>query len=224
MYFVIVASTAKEIQPTIEGLKTTHFQSGVEPAILVTGIGMVATTYSLVQAINRKTPDFAIQAGIGGSFSRDHAPASVVIISEEIFGDLGAEENEDFKDIFDLGLAESNDIPFTRKTLLNPNKDEWKKIGLPLAKGITINELTTNHDRIELLKKKYGAAIESMEGAAFHYVCIRKRVPFLQLRAVSNIVGERDKSKWKMEEAIINLNEELMKVIGIVSTSGIRVS
>jgi futalosine hydrolase len=44
-----------------------------------------------------------------------------------------------------------------------------------------------------------------MEGAALHYVCINEGIPFIHLRAVSNLVGERDKQRWKMQKAIENL-------------------
>jgi futalosine hydrolase len=56
-----------------------------------------------------------------------------------------------------------------------------------------------------------------MEGAAFHYVCMHMNVPFLQVRSISNMVGERDKSKWKMKDAISNLNDELSKIIRSLS-------
>ena len=52
-----------------------------------------------------------------------------------------------------------------------------------------------------------------MEGAALHYVCLQQSVPFLQIRSISNEVGERDKSKWRMKEAVENLNTELIKLI-----------
>ena len=48
-----------------------------------------------------------------------------------------------------------------------------------------------------------------MEGAAFHYACLLQKFKFFQLRSVSNVVGERDKNKWKMKEAIEALNNEL---------------
>jgi futalosine hydrolase len=54
-----------------------------------------------------------------------------------------------------------------------------------------------------------------MEGAAFHYVCLMKQIPFIQIRSISNKVGERDKRKWKMKHAIERLKEELQ----IISTS-----
>ena len=52
-----------------------------------------------------------------------------------------------------------------------------------------------------------------MEGAAFHYLCLQEQVPFLQLRAISNHVGERNKANWKLKEAIHNLNEKLIGII-----------
>ena len=52
-----------------------------------------------------------------------------------------------------------------------------------------------------------------MEGAALHYVCLSEKIPFLQLRSVSNYVGERDKNKWAVREAIANLNIELQKIL-----------
>jgi futalosine hydrolase len=52
-----------------------------------------------------------------------------------------------------------------------------------------------------------------MEGAALHYVALCEKIPFLQLRAVSNYVGERDKNKWALREAIANLNMELQRIL-----------
>ena len=57
------------------------------------------------------------------------------------------------------------------------------------------------------------AVIESMEGAALHYVALMERVPFLQIRAVSNYAGERDKRKWNFGDSIGNLNRELVRIV-----------
>ncbi len=53
--------------------------------------------------------------------------------------------------------------------------------------------------------EKFGAEVESMEGAAFHYVCLQQKINFLQLRSISNRVGERDKSKWKLKRQLKTL-------------------
>ena len=52
-----------------------------------------------------------------------------------------------------------------------------------------------------------------MEGAALHYICLQDEISFVQIRTVSNYVGERDKTKWKIKEAFENLNDELLNLI-----------
>jgi futalosine hydrolase len=52
-----------------------------------------------------------------------------------------------------------------------------------------------------------------MEGAALHYVCLQQQQSFLQLRGISNAVGERNKEKWATGEAVTNLNKELKILI-----------
>jgi futalosine hydrolase len=60
-----------------------------------------------------------------------------------------------------------------------------------------------------------------MEGAAFHYVCLTEKVPFLQLRAVSNYVGERNKKNWNIKLAIENLNKATIEVLHLLQKNRI---
>ncbi len=55
--------------------------------------------------------------------------------------------------------------------------------------------------------------VESMEGAALHYTCLEEGIAFLQLRAVSNTVGERNKTKWDIRAAIDGLNDRLIRLL-----------
>jgi futalosine hydrolase len=69
MYILLAAATKLEIQPTIDFLDTD--QSGMtrhETAVIMTGLGSVATTYSLMHHIRHRRPDLIIQAGIAGCF------------------------------------------------------------------------------------------------------------------------------------------------------------
>jgi futalosine hydrolase len=76
-----------------------------------------------------------------------------------------------------------------------------------------VNQVSTNIDFIKGMKEKYMPVIESMEGAAFHYVCLKESIPFVQFRAISNMVGERDKKKWKMKDAVEALNAEVIRFL-----------
>jgi futalosine hydrolase len=96
---------------------------------------------------------------------------------------------------------------------VNDNTGLLQQQKLPLVKAVTISEISTRPERIQQLQQKYQPVVESMEGAAFHYIAITEKIPYIQLRAVSNFVGERDKTKWKMKEAIGILNEKLLQII-----------
>jgi futalosine hydrolase len=56
-----------------------------------------------------------------------------------------------------------------------------------------------------------------MEGSALHYVCLMENIPFIQLRSISNYIGERNKKKWDMQDSIKNLNNELVKLVKKIS-------
>ena len=213
MDILLTAATNFEIQPTINYLADRDCLIGSNRfTVLIAGIGCMSTAYWLTKIIDKDRPDLLIQAGIGGSFSNDFPPGSLVLVNEEVTGDLGVEENNEFRDLFDLGLPQISD-PYTGKSLLNKDEEMLQRYNLPLVKAVTINEISTRAARIEQLQQKYQPVVESMEGAAFHYVALIEKIPYIQLRAVSNMVGERDKSKWKMKEAIALLNEQLITMV-----------
>jgi futalosine hydrolase len=210
MQILVVSATELEIKPAISFLAKNKID------VLITGIGGVATAYSLNNYYNKNKPGVIIQAGIGGCFTKNKL-GEVFVIKEEIFADLGVWENKQFKTIFDLQLENKNKFPFKKGMLINSNK---KLLGLAPSKkvrGISVNEISTDKKRISWYKQNFSPVVESMEGAAFHYVCLQQKNPFVQLRAISNYVAERNKSKWKMKEAINNLNEELIFLLTALS-------
>lgn len=217
MYLLLTAATAAEIQPAIDYLEKNDFTlQSQEAEVLITGVGAVATTWFLTHTINNHRPDLIIQAGIAGSF-REYEPGKTLAIAEDGFGDMGVWENDCFNTIFDLKLAHDNQPPYTNRSLINPNQKLLQLSGLEQVKAITVNEITTDAKRIEWYKQNLSPVVESMEGAAFHYVCLQENIPFLQLRSVSNCIGERDKTKWNMPQAISNLNEKLILLLNELS-------
>ena len=88
-----------------------------------------------------------------------------------------------------------------------------KKIKLKKVAAITTNEITTSDEKIQFYKDAFSPVIESLEGAALHYVCLMEKIQFLQLRSVSNYVGERNKENWNIKDSIHNLNKELIRLL-----------
>ena len=214
MTILIAAATPPEIEITKQFLESSNFRINQHQLdILITGVGGISTTYSLTRSIQRQRPEYIIQAGIAGAFSNEIALGTTVCVREEIMGDLGAEEKNEFKDVFDLCLIKENDPPFTNKILKNPFLTERNSFGLPIVRSISINEITTGKARIDLFRRKFSPDIESMEGAAFHYVCLCEKIPFIQIRAISNYVGERTKDNWRITLAIENLNSVVIDAL-----------
>jgi len=220
MRLVIAAATPQELATLTadNGMPSVKQFPGAEVDVLVTGVGMLAATASLMRSICMNRPDFVLQAGIAGAFDRNLETGSVVAIASEQLADMGAREQGQWKDLFDLGLEKPSQVPFTQGRLPGwPLLPEL--MALPrLVDAVTVNEITTQQGRIQEILTKYQPSVESMEGAALHYVCTMQSVPFLQIRAISNYVGERDKSKWKIREAIENLGQVSFQLIEKIYT------
>lgn len=210
---LIIAATKFEINTCIGAIKNS---STWQPVI--TGIGGVATAYEIMKAIRQYKPEVMIQAGIAGSFDRQFVLGSVVIAGTECFGDLGVVEDKKRRSVFDLNLVPGNQKPFKEGRLRNPYTKFLKAIALPVLDAVTVNEVTTSRADISHYKNELNVAIETMEGAAFHYVALMERIPFLQVRSLSNYVGERDKQKWQLQQAISNLNIEVLKIIEAIDS------
>jgi futalosine hydrolase len=114
--------------------------------------------------------------------------------------------------MFSLGLAKPNSGPYKRGWLLNPNDDMIRISGLKPVRAISVNQISTSKQMLALYRDNFNPVVESMEGAALHYVAIMEKIPFVQLRALSNYVGERNKKHWRLAEAITGLNKEMIRL------------
>jgi futalosine hydrolase len=210
MVCLLVAATVMEISPFLAYYRDAKnsLADDLDIDILITGIGLTATTYSISRQIQIRRPELIIQAGIGGCFDQSIPLGSVMAIKQEAIGDQAVIESGKMKTLFDLGLVPGNQFPFLKGWLINKS-GVLKKTKLKKVKGITTNEITTAKQRIKLYQESFDPAIESLEGAALHYVCLMEKIQFLQIRSVSNYIGERNKKNWNLKDSIVNLNKEL---------------
>jgi len=206
MNILVIAATSHEIA----------FKRSVNVETLVTGIGSAATIYYLQKKLQQNKYDFVIQAGITGAFTDEFTLGDTVLVKQDCFGDLGAQENEVFSTIFDMGLEDKNVPPYKNGWLYNEHA-LLKESSLELVKAVTVNKVSDDLHQKEQLMRTFNPEIETMEGAAFHYFCLQENIPFAQIRSISNYVGERNKSKWKMAEAIKNLSTEIELLIKSLS-------
>ena len=215
MVILLVAATEMEINEfLLTGLSEVN--KHIEIDTLITGIGIAASIYELTKTLTVKKYDYVIQAGIGGSFSKKLNLGEVVTISKDCFAEMGVSEKNNFKSFYEIGLIDGNVAPYENGWLNNQSSFE-KHFKLKTAVGITVNGLTDSKKIIKLFKNKFVAEVETMEGASLHYTCLILNQPFIQIRSISNFVGERNKEKWEIKIALKNLNKELLSVIKTIS-------
>lgn len=201
MNILVTAATENEIAP--------FRQAGLPADILVTGVGMTAMAYHLGRQLAGKSYGLAVNAGLGGSFSGSLSLGEVVQITSDRFEGLGAEDHENFLDIFQLGLEDRDTFPFRNGVLVN----DFAVAGLREASAITVNTVHGQAQSIEKVKTRCPVDTESMEGAAFFYVCMQEKIPCIQLRSISNYVEPRNRKNWNIPLAVKNLNETLIRVV-----------
>jgi len=220
---LIVAATELEIKPLLADAEQINDQprlykksiAKVQTHILIGGIGTAFMAYKLTKALSMHKYAFVINAGIGGAFSNLFSLGEVLNVHNEVFAGIGLLDKEKFTDLFEMNLLTEGEFPFTKNFLHNFSLINNKVIeALPLGNGVTVNTLFTNNMGIDLRYEKLNPHIESMEGAAVFYVCMMEHVPFVEIRAISNYVGETNKNFWKIPLAVENLNKVVVEALG----------
>lgn len=185
----------------------TKNEVSIFPTVL--GIGPVMTTYGIANSKQLKDVDMFIYMGLGAGMPGKVNVGNVYQIVSEKFADLGTSSNDNFEDIFDLELFKTDKFPFNGKQLVNESYDP--KEPLEMAFGASVNTISDNPKFIETIQKKYDPDILSFDGAALHYCCKMYNIKFIQLRAVSTILGSSEGSSTTL--ALANLTNKVIALM-----------
>jgi len=220
---LIVAATELEIKRLLSDAKKISDQpllfekkvGNVNTHILIGGIGTAFMSYKLTKALSIHKYSFVINVGIGGAFSSLFSLGEVLHVHNEVFAGIGLLDKDAFTNLFEMNLLTAGEFPFTQNFLHNFSLINNKVIeALPTANGVTVNTLFTKNMGADMRYAKLNPHIESMEGAAVFYVCMMEHIPFVQIRAISNYVGETNKNLWNIPLAVENLHNTLLEVLG----------
>jgi futalosine hydrolase len=219
----MVFATATEAEITGEFAAGSDYMNGfaykgMEISVLVTGIGGISTAWSMQKWLcTNQRPDMAINAGIAGSFNEKFPPGTVVMPVTDCFADLGIEKEGSFITLAEAGFADPEEPPF-KGGLLHASDEFVRKASSFLAtvNAVTVNTTTGSVVAIERLKSKFNPDIETMEGATFFYICARENIPFLALRAISNMVEPSRKNEWEIPLALRNLKGKVTEILNIL--------
>ena len=232
MNILILSATEIEVAPLVEALgrpfftdeKLNSFRFGkLRINLLISGIGMVAKAYWLGKYLSAKKYDFVINTGIAGSFGKEISIGEVVNVSTDQFSEIGALVPDGFLTASDLHFSDFGTFPFKSGLLINPTN--YEKFGLQNLKqvtGITSNTIHGEINTILEVKERYHPEVETMGGAAFLYSCLIEKIPCVQVRAISNYVEVRDKSRWNISLAVKNLTTTTLQILDYLNKSNLE--
>lgn len=195
---LIVTSVSAERDAVLRGLNSDpRFE------VMVVGVGSVVAAVNTSRALATAEYCLVICAGIGGGFSGKAEVGSLVVANEIVVADLGAETLEGFNSMEELGFGftriqtDSNLVERVTKAL------QMAKLPTNAGPVLTVSTVTgTAETAIELAARIPGATAEAMEGFGVGFAALDRAVPVLEIRAISNMVGPRDRSAWRIKEAL----------------------
>ncbi|QIH36897.1 MULTISPECIES: futalosine hydrolase [Sphingobacterium] len=207
MKILIVSATQFEIQPFLEVAANYP-----DCDTIITGVGMVATAFELGRVLHENKYDLLINIGIAGCLDRNLKIGAVVQVISESLVELGAEDDQQFIPIEQLGYGKSK----FQSSLLHGENIVLPF--LPQGQGITVNKVHGNADTIAKLQQLHpDSCIESMEGAAVFFAADKMDLPVIELRGISNYVEKRNRATWNIPLAIMNSNKALIQTLDFLS-------
>jgi futalosine hydrolase len=210
MHLLLVSATAME-QPEIEVPQGIHLER------LVHGCGLLESTFHLTKVLATTKPDWVIQVGLAGTYTATLSLGETVVVGTEQLGDTGAEDVDGCPlSLFALGLRNPNTPPFIHGRLINPYTAHFPN-NMPVVHGLTVNQ-SSGEARTIKHRLIQGAHIETMEGAAFHYVALQNACKFVQFRSISNVVEPRNRAAWQIPEALYALKQTTQHFIESLTT------
>ena len=224
---LIVASVAQELAPLVDELEAPRSVAvgrrpasegelmGREVCLVECGIGKAAAAATLAAALETRPISCVLGIGVGGAYSgAGLSPRDVAIASEEIFADEGVETPAGWQgyEAFVVSSGAQNRIALDGELVERARHVVDAAVG-PFA---TVSTCSGTEIAARRLAKRWGALIESMEGAAWALVARRYEVPFLELRAVSNLAQDRDVKTWDLTGAIAALATAALEVLPVL--------
>lgn len=173
--------------------------------VLVGGVGPAAAAAATATALAvADTPyGLVVSAGIGGGFPQ-HAPVASLVVSDSVVAaDLGAQTPDGYLPVDALGFGRTEHrSPAGLSALMA------RTLGAAHAPVLTVSTVTGTAARAaELAGRHPRAAAEAMEGFGVAEAAAAHGVPVVEVRAVSNAVGPRDRDAWRIGDALAALRQ-----------------
>lgn len=174
---------------------------GLAADVLVGGVGPAAVAAATATALALADYTLVVSAGIGGGFQPAAPVGSLVVADAVVAADLGAQTPDGFLDVQELGFGHSVHLPPAELAARAA-----EATGALLAPVLTVSTVTGTAEGAARLAARHPlAGAEAMEGFGVAEAAAAHGLPVLEIRAVSNAVGPRDRDAWRIGDALAAL-------------------
>lgn len=181
---------------------------------IAAGVGPAAAAAYTSAALARAPYDLVISAGIGGGFQPDAPLCSLVLADEITAADLGAETPDGFLPVTELGFG-----AVTHRPPLSLVREMAAACGGLTGTVLTVSTATGSAGRAAELRRRHPRALaEAMEGFGVAEAAAAHGLPVLEIRAVSNAIGPRDRGAWRIGEALGALGDAFGKFTPVLES------
>jgi futalosine hydrolase len=196
-----------------------------EPVVLLAGgMGKTNAAQALTALLEREEVRGVISFGVGGAYPQSGLDVGgIALATTEIYGDEGVDAPEGWLSTEAIGIplvdrAEQpcyNEIPLDAEPVSSAAR-ALERAGIRCVAGpfVTVSTCSGTAARGTLLRRRFGAVCETMEGAACAHVAALYEVPFVELRGISNLVEDRNLSRWALRAAAEAAARAVEAVVG----------
>jgi futalosine hydrolase len=197
--------------------------AGKAVILAVTGIGKVNTASAVTALLEHHDAEILINTGCAGAYAGSGlAVGDLAMASEELFGDEGVLTPQGWSSMELIGipcLSRKGIDYYNRFPLTRWARDKAANVaemsGFYLHQGgfVTVSTASGTAQRGEELYRRFGALCENMEGAAAAQIAALYGMDFLEVRGISNLVEDRDLSRWEIPLAVGRAQDFILKFI-----------
>ena len=178
-------------------------------AIVRTGVGAVNAAHAVTLFLSQTGAKAIVVCGVGGAYPSSGIDVGQVVCAQsECYGDLGASSPSGFLDMKALGFPTVeaptplfNDLPMQ----IFPTERRVRFVTVSTCTGIDADA--------RAIESRTGGGVETMEGAAVAHVAHLHGIPVGEVRGISNIVTNRDKSSWQLRDAAVAAQKAVLEWI-----------
>jgi futalosine hydrolase len=206
---LIVTAVDAERAAIERGIDAIGTQAAANITLIAGGVGAASVAAATAEALVREPHRVVVSAGIGGGFEGMAAIGALLVADRIIAADLGAEDPQ-----APDGFASVDSLGFGSAVVDARPIAALARLGAVHGDLLTVNTVTGTAEGAARLMKRYPDAVgEAMEGFGVAVAAARFGVPAAEIRAVSNLVGPRNRDAWRIGDALAALTAAVPALI-----------